>query len=239
MPGARRYRPGSDMSAERRLTDVLFIHNALGKIKLSHLSENRPGNERRLQAYTPHTRIDFMLKVDLISLINMWIKIVNKLIKALNGDSSPKEIAGGVMLGAFLGLTPFFALHNLLIIFLIFIIKVNVSAAIFSSLIFGVAGFLFDGASHFIGESLLLSPGLEGLWTSMYNAPILPLTRFNNTVILGSLVLSLLLAVPVYILSGRLVVYYRTNLQARVNKLKIVKFLKASKFYKLYRRFGQ
>jgi uncharacterized protein (TIGR03546 family) len=166
----------------------------------------------------------------------LWLKLLKKLFKALNADASPSEIAGGVILGSVLGLTPVFALHNLLVIVLIIILKVNISAAVFSSIVFSIIGYAADPGAHVIGRALLLSSGLNGLWTLLSGMPVIPLTRFNNTVVLGSLVISLIIMVPLFIFAKKFVVLYREKIQEKIQKLKIVKIMKASKIYNLYQR---
>ncbi len=166
-----------------------------------------------------------------------WLKLIKKLFKALNADASPEEIAGGIVLGAIIGLTPLIALHNLLIFILIIILKVNISAAVFSSLLFGIIGYGVDPVAHIIGERLLLTEGLNNLWTTLYNIPVIPLTKFNNTVVLGSIIISLVIMLPLFVFSKKFVVIYREKLQQKVQKFKIVKLFKASKLYKIYTRF--
>jgi len=166
----------------------------------------------------------------------VWLKLLKKLFKALNADTSPSEVAGGFILGFVIGLTPTFSLHNLIIFVLLIILKVNISAAVFSAMIFGIIGYAVDGISHYIGRSLLLWDPLEGIWGFLYNTPILALARFHNTVVLGSLVLSLVFVFPLYIYAKKFVLYYRENLKEKVEKTKIVKIIKASRIYKVYRR---
>ncbi len=163
-----------------------------------------------------------------------WMKLLKKLLKALNADVSPSEVAGGFVLGVFLGLSPTFSLHNLLIVTLIIILKVNISAAIFSALVFGIVGYAFDGLSHQLGRALLMSAPLEGVWSFFYNTPLLALARFHNTVVLGSVVISLILLMPMYIYGKKFVVYYRRDLSHKVEKMKIYKIVKSSKIYKFY-----
>lgn len=157
----------------------------------------------------------------------------------MNNDSNPSEIAGGAVLGVILGLTPFFALHNLLVIFLLFILKVNGAAAVVTTAIFGLIGYLIDPLSHMIGESILTAGFLEKFWTYLYNIPLIPFARLNNTVILGSLLISIILAPFLFILTRKFVVYYRASLREKVDKLRIMKILKASKIFKLYMRLSR
>ncbi len=159
---------------------------------------------------------------------------MKKLFKALNADVSPSEVAGGFVLGVFLGLSPTFSFHNLLIVILIIILKVNVSAAMFAALLFGLIGYAVDGLSHQLGRYLLMSAPLEGVWSFFYNTPLLALARFHNTVVLGSVVISMLLTVPLYIFGKKFIVYYRKSLKYKVEKLKIYKIVKSSRFYKIY-----
>ena len=166
----------------------------------------------------------------------IWLRLLKKLLKALNADAAPSEVAGGVVLGAVIGITPTFSLHNLIILVLLIIVKVNISAAIFSAIVFGIAGYAVDGVSHSIGRYLLFSPPLERLWVFLYNTPLLALARLHNTVVLGSLLVSFIIMLPLFALSKKFVLYYRSNLKQKVDKMKIVKILKASKIYHIYKK---
>ena len=64
------------------------------------------------------------------------LKLVRKFIKLLNSDASPQQMGAGFAFGAIIGLTPFFGLHNLFIWILIFVLKVNVSAAFLGVAVF-------------------------------------------------------------------------------------------------------
>lgn len=165
------------------------------------------------------------------------LKLLGKLLKALSSGESPSQIAGGFILGMILGLTPFWSLHNLVVILLIIIIRVNISMAIFSWLFFSVFAYLLDPLFHSLGYWLLVDvTALKGLWTGMYNTSGLPLTRFNNTVVLGSLVSSLVLLAPMFFLAKKGVILYREKIHDRVQKLKIVKIVKSSGIYSLYKK---
>ncbi|MFC2061095.1 TIGR03546 family protein [Elusimicrobiota bacterium] len=164
----------------------------------------------------------------------IWIKLIKKLLKALNADATPSEIAGGVVLGMVIGLTPAFSLINIVIVIFLIILKVNISSAVFSSIIFGIAGYALDPLAHILGRKILLAEKLSDLWTTLYNTPVIPLTAFNNTIVMGSIVISIILMIPVFIFAKKFVVLYREKLKERLEKMKFVKMLKASKLYNLY-----
>lgn len=76
-----------------------------------------------------------------------FIKILKKIIKALGSDSSPNQLAFGFALGMILGLTPFWNIHNLLLIFIIAIISVNIGTVFLGFAIFGIIAPLLDNFS--------------------------------------------------------------------------------------------
>jgi len=165
------------------------------------------------------------------------LKIIKKIFAILGSSDNPRQVAWGFALGMILGLTPFWSLHNLLIIFLILLFRVHLGSAIFGWFIFSAFAYLLDPLFHSLGYYLLVQvEGLQSLWTFFYNHPVLALLRFNNTVVLGSLVMSLLLLVPIRFLMQWFVQYYRKYLQARVQRLKIVQVLKSSKIYTAYQK---
>ena len=165
----------------------------------------------------------------------IFLKIIGKLIKVLRSNASPSQIAWGFALGTFLGFTPFFSLHNLGIVFLIFILNVNISAAIFGWLVSGLLSFFLDPLFHSIGFGMLVQIGfLKPFWTGLYNAPVAPLTRFNNTIVMGSFVFSLIALVPNYFLFRKFVMVYRTSWNEKLQKVKFFKVFKGSKLVKLY-----
>jgi uncharacterized protein (TIGR03546 family) len=165
------------------------------------------------------------------------IQFLSKLIKILRSAASPAQIAGGLMLGMILGLTPLFTVHNLFIFIVIIILNVNIAMAIFSFGIFSGIAYLFDPVFHNLGYYLLVDvPSLQATWTSLYNIPVVALSRYNNTVVMGSLVTALVLMIPVYFLSKTGVIQYREKIDARIQKLKIVQALKSTAIYNFYEK---
>lgn len=165
------------------------------------------------------------------------LDLLAKLLKVLRSGDTPAQIAAGFILGMVIGLTPVLSLHNLVIVFLIIIFNVNISMAIFAFLLFSGFAWLLDPVFHSFGYFLLVDlTSLKGFYTTLYNIPIIALSRFNNTVVLGSLVSSILIMPVIYYLARNFVVVYRTRLEPRVNKLKVVQSLKASKVYGFYEK---
>lgn len=162
------------------------------------------------------------------------LRYIAKLLKALASEASPAQLAGGFVLGMIIGLTPFFSLHNLLIVVLILILKVNIGMALLAFLIFSGIAYLADPAFHNFGIWLLENESLQTTWRSMYEVEWWAATRFYNTVVIGSFVVAVSLIIPMFPIVVVFVNQYRKHIHERVQKLKIVKALKGTKLYSIY-----
>ena len=166
-----------------------------------------------------------------------WLKLVTNFIKILREGQTPAQVAGGFALGAILGLSPMLTLQGLAVWLIILVLDVNLSAATFSLGLFALIAYIFDPIFHRLGYSLLVDiNGLRGVWTTLYNAPIAPLTRFNNTVVLGSFICALLLFIPLYFGMKNFVIAYRATLGVKMHKFKIYQIIDRSSLVKWYRR---
>jgi len=162
------------------------------------------------------------------------LKYVAKLLKALSSEASPNQLAGGFILGMIIGLTPVLSVHNLIILILIIILKVNIGMAILAFLIFSGIAYLADPLFHSFGIWILENDGLQDTWTSMYNNELWAITRFYNTVVIGSFISALVLCVPMFPLTKVGVVQYRKHIHEKVMKTKFAKALKGTKLYSVY-----
>jgi len=168
------------------------------------------------------------------------IQQVISLIRLMHSDKDPRQIALGFALGMIPGLTPFTSLHNILVLLVLLFIRANISAAILSWAVFSLLAFALDPLFHHFGLFLLMGiSSLKGVWTSLYNAPLIPYTKFNNSVLMGSLIFSLLAFYPVYRGGKMMVTKYRETFMERFNRLKIVHVFRASHLYKWYSRYSQ
>jgi uncharacterized protein (TIGR03546 family) len=77
---------------------------------------------------------------------------------------------------------------------------------------------------------------LKNLWTFLYNTPLVALSRYNNTIVSGSLVAALILSIPMFFLAKTGVIYYRENIDKKMQKWKIVQAVKGSKIYSFYEK---
>jgi uncharacterized protein (TIGR03546 family) len=168
-----------------------------------------------------------------------WIvKLVQSLVKALNSEGTPGQVAAGIAVGACLGLTPLISLHNLLVVGAILFFRVSVPGAMLGWLTFTPVGFALDPLFDAIGTALLAdASALRGLWIWLYNTPVIALGNPTNTIVVGSVAFWLVAALPIFVGMRWAVGRYRATIYERYKDARVFRALKASKAYNVYQLF--
>ena len=99
--------------------------------------------------------------------------------------------------------------------------------------------YFLDPLFHAVGQSVLELEALRPLYTFLYHLPIIPMTRFNNSIVMGTLVLALILSPVVFVGSRKLIEKYRQEVVQRFQNTKFWKAVKATAFYKWYAQYEQ
>jgi uncharacterized protein (TIGR03546 family) len=151
----------------------------------------------------------------------LTLKLLGRLINALNAGAAPWQIAGGLVLGFLLGLIPGWPVHVMALLVLILLLDVNLTLAGVGALTAAALAWLADPWLDRLGAWLLAWESLRGAYTVLYNSPPLALTRFNNTVVMGATVLGTIIAAALFPLLIWGVRLYRARLLVWVEKLGI------------------
>ncbi len=154
-----------------------------------------------------------------------FLRPIRILAKALTTDSTPRQMALGFAMGLSIGLVPKGNLTAVVLMMLLCATRVNLAVGMLSALLFSWVGVVTDPVTHWIGHALLAAESLRPLWTYLYDLPVVPWTSFNNTIVLGSLLLGLALFYPSYRFSTPLFERYTPNVSARMKKFKCVQLL--------------
>ena len=162
------------------------------------------------------------------------IRIIAKILKILNSETEPTQISLALCFSMIIGLTPLYSLHNLLVLLLVLIFRVNLSVFILGFVFFTGIAYLLDPLFHWIGFKLLTLSSLKGVWTTLYNSTLWRIERFNNSILMGSLFFSLLAFFPLYIGSNISIRNYREYVLEWVRKTRVMKAFSASKLYRAY-----
>lgn len=166
------------------------------------------------------------------------LRILAKLLKVLNSETEPGQISLALCLGMVAGLTPLMSPHNLIVLLLALIIRVNLSAFILGLALFSGVAYMLDPAFHSIGLRILKTNALETLFTGMYNNPFLRITRFNNTIVMGSLITSVAAFIPMAMILNILIRRYRQHVLAWVKKSRLAQMITGSKLYDIYQKIS-
>jgi uncharacterized protein (TIGR03546 family) len=168
----------------------------------------------------------------------LLLRLLQSLVKALNSEGTPGQVAAGIALGAVFGLTPIQNLHNLVLFGLAIVLNVSFPGVMLGWALFLPLGFALDPLFDAVGHALLVgTPALVPLWTWIYNTPVIALSNFNNTIVLGSFVVWLVALVPLFFLLRWLVTNYRATVYARLQQTRLFQAVKASKAYNVYTLF--
>ena len=162
------------------------------------------------------------------------LAILAKILKVLNSEQSPRQIAAAISLAAIVGLTPLLSLHNLIILLLVLWLRVNLTMFLVAWPLFTVLGLALTPLSESVGSSLLQAESLVPMWDSFYNTLVGRWSNFYYTGVIGSLAIAVVLAIVLFPLSQLLISNYRSKWLERFEQYHIVKMLKASKLWQLY-----
>jgi uncharacterized protein (TIGR03546 family) len=166
------------------------------------------------------------------------LKMVANLLKILNSEADPFQISVALGLSMITGFLPLFTPLNLVILLLVLVLRVNISSYLLGSAFFAGVGWFLDPLFHRIGLFVLTAGPLEGLWTALYNSVIGRLQRFNNSVVMGSFVFSLIFFVPLVLLMNAAIRRYREHILIWVKKTRIMQMITASKLYRFYEKIS-
>lgn len=155
-----------------------------------------------------------------------------KFFKALNSNSHPGEIAHAISIGLLMGFLPKDNVTwYILSVFFLFI-RINKGSFLLFTFLFSILAQSLDPLFDKIGYAILTLENLEPVFAKLLDIPFVSFTKFNNTIVMGSLISGIVLYIPVYFLVRGFMKLWRTVLAPLVRKSKIIIFLKNLKFIK-------
>lgn len=121
--------------------------------------------------------------------------------KLLQVNDTPRCLALGLASGVLLGLIPKGNLLAIGIASVVFAVRVNIPVATTAAFVISLAGTWLDPMTHRLGQAVLTQSMLTPIWQWLYQQPFTAWTSFNNTVVMGNLLLGSALFYPTYRLS--------------------------------------
>lgn len=166
--------------------------------------------------------------------MTLLLKQIFSLLKLLNSETGHNQIAAGIAAGFILGMSPALSLQSLLVFLCLFFFRIQIGMAFLAAFFFAFIAWILDPLFHAFGSMLLEMDALQGLWTTLYNMPLVPFTRFNNSIVMGAGVLAILLSPVIFLVGRTLILKYRATVVVRLQNTKAWKALKATSFYNWY-----
>ncbi|MDH4235477.1 MAG: TIGR03546 family protein [Gallionella sp.] len=169
--------------------------------------------------------------------MTLLLKQLLALINLLNSATGTNQIAAGFACGLILGFAPMLSLQALLVFICMFLFRIQIGAALVSAFFFAFIAWLFDPVSDALGSAILEAEALRPMFALMYNMPLIPLTRFYNSITMGAGVLSLLLAPLVFLGGKRLILTYRARVVERFRNSRWWKIWSGTAMFKWYAKY--
>jgi uncharacterized protein (TIGR03546 family) len=153
------------------------------------------------------------------------IKAIAKLIVALNGNAQKSQVAAGFAWGLLLGLVPAGNFFWIVLFVISFFFKHNHASKVLVMAIIKLFMPLLSSLTDALGWEILHIEALQPLFTTLYNMPFVPFTRFYNTLVAGGLVSGIVLWLPVFFLILVLVPLYRNTITPKIRNAKIFRII--------------
>lgn len=171
--------------------------------------------------------------------MTLLLKQLFSFFKLLNSDTGTNQLAVGLAAGLILGFAPLLSLQALLVLILCFFFRIQLGAAFLSAFFFKFVAFIFDPVTDRLGRSVLESESLRPIFVTMYNIPFVPLTRFNNSITMGSALVSFILVIPMFFVFKMIIFKYREVIVARYKQTKIWKAWAGTSIYNWYSKYDK
>jgi uncharacterized protein (TIGR03546 family) len=129
------------------------------------------------------------------------LRPIRSLVAALLAHDAPNQLAAGFALGMVLGLAPKGNLIALSLLVLLFSLRVNAGIGLLAAFAFSWVGPVLDPFTDKLGAYVLTVGAMQSTYAAMFHLPLGPLFAFNNTVVVGSLLVGLWALYPTYWIS--------------------------------------
>ena len=151
------------------------------------------------------------------------LKYLINLLKAFNANIKPSQIANSFCIGLILGFMP---KNNLLwFILMIFFafVRINKPGYFIMVLVGSCFASLLDPFFDVIGYAVLTFEPMQPFYAKFLEIPFIAFTRFNNTIVCGSLIFGIVSYIPLYAIMFFIVKAWRKWIAPKFNDSKVLK----------------
>lgn len=146
-----------------------------------------------------------------------------KFLNALNSNKNPSEIANAFCVGLILGFMPKDNALWFIIFIFFFFVRVHQPTYVIITFLVSQLAWLLDPLFNIVGYKILTIEQLSGFYGWILEIPFVGFTKFNNTIVMGSLACGLALYFPMFILIRLLVLVWRKKISPRLGESVLMK----------------
>jgi uncharacterized protein (TIGR03546 family) len=117
----------------------------------------------------------------------LFVKLIRKIGKMLRGGAGKKEIFLGAFLGVLIGFNPTMSLTLILAILVTLLLNANVGFTLLGVALGKVLGLSLSVVTFHTGYAMIHNLGMEGIFSTLSNAPVTALMDLNVYSMIGSL----------------------------------------------------
>jgi uncharacterized protein (TIGR03546 family) len=161
-------------------------------------------------------------------MLSLALRPVRLFAQAVIANDSSRQVAWGFTLGMMVGLVPKGNATAILLGMMLLGLRVNKPAGLVGIGVFMWLGLFIDDFAHSLGSAVLVWEPLRDFHIYLYDAAISPILGWNNTVVVGQLIIGLYLAFPAYWLMHRFAVKVQAPLSAWLLRYKAVRWLRGA-----------
>lgn len=163
-------------------------------------------------------------------MLNLLLRPLRFLVQALVGNDSARQTAWALALGMMVGLLPKGTLLAVGLGMLLCAVRINMAAALLAVGLFSYLGAQLDPFAHKLGALALTWPAAQGWYQRLYVAPLGPWLGFNNTVVMGQLLIGLYLLYPAYRLGLVLGLRVQPKIRRWLMQYKAIRWLRGAEW---------
>lgn len=151
------------------------------------------------------------------------LKYLVNLLKAFNANVKPSQIANSFCIGLILGFMPKNnLLWYILLVFFAFV-RINKPGYFIMMIVGSCLAPLADSLFDKVGYAVLSFSPFENFYAWLLDVPFVGFTRFNNTIVCGSLISGIICYIPLYILMYFIIKAWRKWIAPKFNDSKLLK----------------
>lgn len=151
------------------------------------------------------------------------LKYLVNLLKAFNANVKPSQIANSFCIGLILGFMPKSnLLWYILLVFFAFV-RINKPGYFIMMIVGACLAPLADSLFDKVGYAVLTFAPFENFFAWLLDIPFVGFTRFNNTIVCGSLVCGIICYIPLYVLMYFIIKAWRKWIAPKFNNSKLLK----------------